>query len=237
MASLEDSVLTTELSRSVQSLPRLDVLGFSDEVRERRRNKEISAINDLSRLNNKGSEKMPARVGAALGAIIDHPEDGKVLTLTYACYLRNIIDRVNEKGEPVNLQDDNPKAIESIRESYYGGAERAVVETLGETSEFCKYLKLFPSFSEGFQSGLELLRSSANHDIADSLEEIAQIAGIEAVLKEQKWLFGYGEASRTPNADNESFQQQLQGYYVRLGRLPAAEIAKEIVNPVNRRDN
>jgi len=117
MASLEDSVLTTELSRGVQSLPRLDVLGFSDEVRERRRNKEISSINELSRLNNKGSEKMPARVGVALGAIIDHTEDGKVLTLTYACYLRNIIDGVNEKGNPVKLQDDNPQAIENIRAS------------------------------------------------------------------------------------------------------------------------
>lgn len=237
MESLEDSVLTTELSRGVQSLPRLYVLGFSDEVRDRRRNKEISAINELSRLNNKGSEKMPARIGAALGAIIDHPEDGKVLTLTYACYLRNIIDGVNEKGEPVKLQDDNPKAVESIQDSFYAGAERALVEAVGEGSEFYKYLKLFPSFSEGLQSGLELLRTDGNHDIADSLEELAQMAGIDAVLKEQKWLFGYGEVSKLPNADNLNFQQQLQGFYVRLGRLPAAEIAKEIVNPVNKHDN
>lgn len=237
MASLEDVVLANELSRGVQAVPQLDVMGFCEEVRERRHNKEISSINELSRLNNKGSEKMPARIGAALSALIDSPEEANVLTITYACYLRNIIDGVNEKGESVKLQDDNPAAIQAIRDSYYKGAEKALVAMVGEESEFYKHVRSYPTFSEGFASAVDVLRADEKQNIADLLVEVAARGGIQTVLLEQKWLFGCGEGASVLNTDDTGFPERLEEFYFQLGRRSVSNIVKEIVNPVNKEDN
>jgi mannitol-1-phosphate/altronate dehydrogenase len=216
--ALEEAVLTTELGRGVGGLKRPEIHCFIEEVQARRRNAFISGVNTLNRLNNKGTSKMPNRIGAAIAALSDDTESAKALTLTNACYLRTLLDQMDETGAAVQLQDDSPEKVAQIAATYARASSLAAVEV--------------------FQSG--------NAGLADSrtmLLDAQETAGIEALLDQESWLFGTGFASSDGReilvSELPSFRQRLTEYFIALRAQPngqasqrVLEVSRSIVNPL-----
>jgi fructuronate reductase len=234
-ASLEDAVLITELSRGVAGIENNKLQSYGEEVKGRRNNFEISGVNALSRLNNKGTDKIPNRIGIAISALCREEEAAKILTLTIACYLKNIIEKQDELGSKLALQDDDPLKVERIVTRFHRGGESAIKNTLLEESNTRTYLEGFTTFREGLSTLLEDLKDTPESDKVSKLICLYEKAGISNILKHEPWIFGGGTApdgQENMVASSPSFQKMLINYYTDLNEKKVIDIAREIVNPV-----
>jgi mannitol-1-phosphate/altronate dehydrogenase len=200
LAALEDRVLATELARGVVSVDRRRADEFAEEVVQRRENLEISGINILSRLNNKGSDKMPNRIGAAIAAVSCAHETEEALTLTFACYLRNIIDKTDENGNELHLQDDAPDRIRDIVQTFNSRGEAIVRRELSRNPAILRIIdngdKLRKTEEYGNESNFEATNSKELHRDFYTSESINSGYNFRQGLDNARKLLtdeGYGE--------------------------------------------
>jgi len=159
LASLVERGIVNELSPTVE-LPLEEREQFARGVMERFEN---DALKDpISRLNGRGSDKLPNRIGAVVQRGLDENRPMEVLSLTYGAWLHNVRG-TDEKGGRVELDDPRHDIIERLRNA------GTVDEMLAVEEVFPIALTSAPEFRIKVEGFYELLKQHSIRDIAVAL--------------------------------------------------------------------